>query len=79
LELNQGLEVLHDLMRVHSAHRAKVILLNRLRLTMKVNTDGKRSRGERSHAVKVPSFIFLRYRLQYLQQDLRYFAGALHF
>jgi hypothetical protein len=42
LELNQGLEVLHDLMRVHSAHRAKVILLNRLRLTMKVNTDGKR-------------------------------------
>ena len=42
MELNQGLEVLHDLMRVHSAHRAKVILYNRLRLTMKVNTDGKR-------------------------------------
>jgi hypothetical protein len=27
----------------------------------------------------VPSFIFLRYRLQHLQQDLRCFAGALHF
>jgi hypothetical protein len=36
-------------------------------------------RGERADDVKVPSFIFLRYRLQHLQQDLRCFAGALHF
>ena len=50
LELNQGLEVLHDLMRVHSAHRAKVILLNRLRLTMKVNTDGKCDTMQRASA-----------------------------
>ena len=50
MELNQGLEVLHDLMRVHSAHRAKVILLNRLRLTMKVNTDGKRDTTRRAFA-----------------------------